>query len=151
MKPSDALARVQEIDLSSILWKLKNPLHGNGMCDVELKEGLLFYQQFLALQLAYPEETIVPTELVDKFWHAHILDTSKYAEDCEALFGKFLHHFPYAGWQGGKAEEEHQAAFTRTKELFETHFRGIAGVAMLCPKGYCDPDINQLRPSYIPA
>jgi methylmalonyl-CoA mutase len=31
---------------------------------------------------------------VDKVWHAHILFTRKYAADCEALCGRFIHHQP---------------------------------------------------------
>ena len=31
---------------------------------------------------------------VDKVWHAHILFTRKYAADCKALCGRFIHHQP---------------------------------------------------------
>lgn len=31
---------------------------------------------------------------VDEVWHAHILHTQTYAEDCEDYFGHFLHHLP---------------------------------------------------------
>jgi hypothetical protein len=31
---------------------------------------------------------------VDEVWHAHILFTRKYAADCEALCGSFIHHQP---------------------------------------------------------
>ena len=31
---------------------------------------------------------------VDEVWHAHILFTRKYAADCEALCGCFIHHQP---------------------------------------------------------
>ena len=43
---------------------------------------------------------IIPTQEVDEFWHTHILDTKKYAEDCEKFLGQFLHHFPYLGLRG---------------------------------------------------
>ena len=35
-----------------------------------------------------------PTRHVDEMWHTHILDTQKYAADCDALFGRFIHHVP---------------------------------------------------------
>ena len=41
--------------------------------------------------------TIIPNRLIDEFWHAHILDTEKYMEDCNKIFGKYFHHFPYYG------------------------------------------------------
>lgn len=31
---------------------------------------------------------------VDVIWHAHILHTKRYADDCQAYFGHFLHHTP---------------------------------------------------------
>lgn len=35
-----------------------------------------------------------PTADVDEMWHTHILDTKKYAADCQRMFGGFLHHIP---------------------------------------------------------
>lgn len=35
-----------------------------------------------------------PTVDVDEMWHTHILDTKKYAADCQRMFGGFLHHIP---------------------------------------------------------
>jgi len=40
---------------------------------------------------------IIPNKYIDEFWHAHILDTLKYHEDCKKIFGEYLHHFPYYG------------------------------------------------------
>ncbi len=52
------------------------------------------YRAFLSLKATYPELKLAPVTLVDELWHAHILDTRKYARDCERLFGKFIHHMP---------------------------------------------------------
>ena len=40
----------------------------------------------------------------------HILDTRAYSRDCEFLFGRFLHHFPYFGMRG----DADRAALDRT-------------------------------------
>jgi hypothetical protein len=48
----------------------------------------------------YPDADIVPCAIVDEIWHAHILDTLAYHEDCDAIFGEYLHHFPYFGMRG---------------------------------------------------
>lgn len=48
---------------------------------------------------------IAPTLPVDRFWHHHILDTHKYIEDCDLLFGGYLHHFPYSGVFGADDAE----------------------------------------------
>ncbi len=149
LTPQDALEKVQKIDFAPIFWKLKNPLKGEGMSDEELRSGCLQYQQWLALQMAFPEEHTPPSEIIDVFWHAHILDTSKYAEDCKEVFGFFLHHFPYTGWQGEEAKQAHDVKFELTKQLFEQYFGGNPGVNAICTR-FCDDDIHQDRPSYIP-
>jgi hypothetical protein len=80
------------------------------------------YRRFLALCARYPERTICPTAPVDEFWHAHILDTSAYARDCEAIFGRFLHHYPYFGLRGPEDRAQLQAAFSESVDLFIVHF-----------------------------
>lgn len=42
-------------------------------------------------------DDIGPTKEIDIMWHHHLLDTEKYARDSWALFGFFLHHYPYSG------------------------------------------------------
>lgn len=37
---------------------------------------------------------ISPTGDVDEVWHAHILHTRQYAEDCSTYCGFFIHHNP---------------------------------------------------------
>lgn len=77
------------------------------------------YRNFLYL-CGSTGEIIVPTKDIDLIWHAHILDTQKYAVDCEVLFGFFLHHFPYFGIQGDA--DEFKKAYERTKQLYEAEF-----------------------------
>ncbi|CAF3802506.1 unnamed protein product [Rotaria sordida] len=48
-----------------------------------------------------------PSEMVDKAWHAHILNTPMYFNFCESNFGYYLHHIPY--WTGGSEDQETQA------------------------------------------
>ena len=55
------------------------------------------YRRFLFLSKHYPQQRIVPSWEVDQVWHAHILDTTKYREDCDRLFGSFMDHWPYFG------------------------------------------------------
>jgi hypothetical protein len=61
-------------------------------------------------------------EDVDTFWHYHILDTRKYAADCQAVFGQFLHHFPYSGLRGNEDAAAHEAACERMRVLYEETF-----------------------------
>lgn len=36
----------------------------------------------------------VPSRIVDDAWHTFILDTLKYRDFCEGVFGRFVHHCP---------------------------------------------------------
>ena len=53
------------------------------------------YRKFLYLLMLGPTETLSPwSDDLDLFWHEHILHTSKYAADCQYLFGRFINHDP---------------------------------------------------------
>ena len=51
-----------------------------------------WYRRYLTLVLLYPDAPWAPTKQIDDVWHQHILGTRKYASDCDAVFGHFLHH-----------------------------------------------------------
>ena len=53
------------------------------------------YRAFLNLCMEEPG-LAVPSADLDAYWETHILDTRKYASDCKAAFGTFLHHVPDA-------------------------------------------------------
>ncbi len=44
----------------------------------------------------------LPSEMVDKAWHAHILNTPMYFRFSQTMFGKYLHHLPF--WSGNREE-----------------------------------------------
>jgi hypothetical protein len=69
---------------------------------------------------------------VDKFWHGHILDTLKYAEDCDVIFGRFLHHFPYFGMRGAEDAANLARAGEVTQRLYLQEFGGETESAAYC-------------------
>lgn len=83
-------------------------------------EAEKFYKMFLKLHVLYPNATIVPSKLIDGMWHAHILDTKRYHKDCQAIFGEYMHHYPYFGVEDDRKELEE--AFSFTMALFQEHF-----------------------------
>ncbi len=105
------------INLSPIRRKLASKLTA-----LEVSEGENFYLMFLFLMYKYKNVPIVPTTLIDEFWHAHILDTVKYMDDCEALYGCYIHHFPYLGQRGQKDAQKLQDQFDISMKLFESEF-----------------------------
>ena len=116
------LNQLNELDWGPIAYKLMNPESGKGWTQEQTKRGIARYLVFLTLKHLYPNVGIVPTQEIDRVWHAHILDTSKYATDCEQVFGYFLHHFPYMGMRGEADQQDLQDAFAQTQSLFEEHF-----------------------------
>jgi hypothetical protein len=113
---------IAELDLDPIKVKLMHKESGEGW-SLEKANAVEFeYRRFLQLMKMYPAEQTAPLFDVDTFWHYHILDTMKYAADCEKVFGYFLHHFPYIGLRGEDDETAHQHAGSRMQELYEATF-----------------------------
>jgi hypothetical protein len=119
---AQTVAAIQSLDLGPIKLKLMDPEEGQGWSREYAEQMAVAYKRFLTLLVKFPEETIAPTKDVDKFWHGHILDTIKYAEDCENVFGYFLHHFPYFGMRGEQDAADLRAASERMHEIYEREF-----------------------------
>jgi len=119
----EALRQLEgQLDLSDIRFKLANPEEGPAPDPTEVEQMEAEYRKFLALHLAHSERAIVPCKLVDEMWHRHILDTRAYADDCQRIFGFFLHHFPYFGLRGPADEQALKDAYVDTLELYREAF-----------------------------
>jgi len=88
------------------------------------------YVRFLTLLQKEPKFMLVPwldangRDDLDQFWHQHILDTAKYASDCQALYGRMIHHNPHV-LRG--SEDENEAA-AKTRRLYTRTFQsGVYG------------------------
>lgn len=108
--------KIQELDLEPIKFKLVKEENWTIEQADKVEEE---YKGYLHLCKNYPHLSIVPTEMIDDFWHTHILDTEKYIHDCDEVFGRYLHHFPYVGLRGKEDENNLHSAFEITKALFE--------------------------------
>ncbi len=94
------MAEVESLDLEPITFKIGCKEDGYGWTIEHAERIELAYRRFLVLRAKFPQAQIAPTRDIDAFWHAHILDTRKYAADCERIFGEFVHHYPYLGLLG---------------------------------------------------
>ena len=113
---------IADLNLDAIKVKLMHRESGEGW-SLEKANAVEFeYRRFLILMKQFPQEETAPLMDVDTFWHYHILDTLKYAADCEQVFGYFLHHFPYIGLRGEDDEAAHQRVGERMKQLYEQTF-----------------------------
>lgn len=131
---------IAALDLEPIKIKLMDADEGPGWSQEKAEAVEVSYKQFLALSGKYPERSIVPTKDIDMFWHYHILDTRKYAADCQRIFGYFLHHFPYFGMRGEEDARNLQAAFNETLVLVQEQYGQSWGSARApkCESGSCD-------------
>ncbi|MGZ3237075.1 MAG: glycine-rich domain-containing protein, partial [Burkholderiaceae bacterium] len=110
------------LDLEPIKVKLMHVESGEGWSLEKANAVEREYRRFLYLMKTFPTEQAAPLMDVDTFWHYHILDTQKYAVDCQAVFGFFLHHFPYIGLRGEEDLVAHERLGKRMAEIYEMTF-----------------------------
>src|SRR5713226_1774521 len=127
------VAAIQALDLEPIKFKLMDTEEGQGWSREYVDQMEIASRRFLTLSVKYPEATIAPSKDVDKFGHGHILDTMKYAEDCQNVFGYFVHHFPYFGMRGEEDAANLAEAGKTTNRLYEKEFgEAIPSRAAFC-------------------
>ena len=114
--------RLEDLDLEPIVIKAMDKEEGKGWSFAFALAVAQEYRRFLALCAMNPDTSIVPSSVVDDFWHLHILDTSKYQDDCQRFLGYFLHHFPYFGMRGERDAKNLKAAWEGTLALYHRTF-----------------------------
>ncbi|MEN3276023.1 MAG: hypothetical protein V7631_1813 [Massilia sp.] len=122
MISNDDFASICALDLTPIKTKLMHVESGEGWSPERANAVETEYRRFLYLMKAFPNVQVAPLVDVDTFWHYHILDTMKYARDCEQAFGYFVHHHPYRGMDGENGIEMQQQAGERMREVYESTF-----------------------------
>jgi hypothetical protein len=137
---------INQLDFTMIRRKLQDKEEGQGWTKSQCNEAENEYKRFLALKRTYPEKEIVPHKTVDQFWHQHILDTERYAQDCELIFGNFLHHYPYFGMNGEQDAQNLTDAFEETKNLYKYHFNeDYVGMARRCKAPKCRTQCKPMK------
>ena len=102
------------------------------------------YVRFLTLLRQKPGFMLIPwrnkegQDDLDQFWHQHILDTEKYVADCNALFGRMIHHNPHVVRGSGDETD----AVEKTQRLYARTFGAkndgsVADAAFLSSCGAC--------------
>ena len=122
MELSNLFQAAMALDLEPIKHKLMHVESGEGWSLEKANAVEKEYRRFLCLMKLYPEEDTAPLVDVDTFWHYHILDTMKYAIDCDQVFGYFLHHYPYVGLRSGDDQQFRIDSGDRMRTLYESTF-----------------------------
>lgn len=121
-------APIAALDLHPISTRLMHSEAGKGWSLEKTRSVEQEYRRFLYLMKMFPNEPTAPVVDVDTFWHYHILDTGKYAADCEQAFGYFLHHNPYIGLRGDGDEEVLRRYGERMRVLYVDTYGDIDGL-----------------------
>ena len=122
MISSKDFALIAALDLNPIKTRLMHVESGEGWSLERANVIETEYRRFLYLLKAFPNVQIAPLADVDTFWHYHILDTMKYARDCEQAFGRFMHHCPTLDMGGEDGARMQQQAGEHMRELYESTF-----------------------------
>ena len=118
------VAAIQALDLESVKIRLMDHERGEGWTREYADSIEAAYRIYLTMLAKYQDEAenILLSEDVDEFWHTHILQTMKYADDCESVFGTYLHHQPHVGEFTSLDIEEREIQAEKTRRLYEREF-----------------------------
>ncbi|UUC85067.1 hypothetical protein NPN27_07980 [Stutzerimonas stutzeri] len=105
------------------------------------------YKRYMAVTKALGGLQMVPNGDIDEIWHMHILDTRAYMADCNALFGEYLHHYPYFGMLGDENRQQwlevQKVSTNLWEQLFGEPLYGASSAPQKCPQ-VCPCHIDDL-------
>jgi hypothetical protein len=120
----EVIAAIQALDLEPVKLRVMDPELGEGWTRDYADSIETAYKTYLTMLVKYQDhaEDILLSKDVDEFWHTHILQTMKYADDCDKAFGAFLHHQPHIG-EVTEADQEKRAMLAeKTRRLYQMEF-----------------------------
>jgi hypothetical protein len=119
-----AIAAIRTLDLDPIRLRVMDKESGEGWTREYAETIEQAYRAYLTMLVKHPgdAEDIVVSRDVDEFWHAHILHTMKYTEDCEKVFGAYLHHNPHVGERTQADIERKANQVEKTRRLHDEEF-----------------------------
>jgi hypothetical protein len=125
------IAAIHALDLESVKVRMMDPELGEGWTR-EYAEGIeQGYRNYLTMLAKYQDhaEDILLSKDVDEFWHTHILQTMKYSEDCERVFGTYLHHNPHVGERKPEDLQKRVELAEKTRRLYRQEFGNADSIA----------------------
>ena len=123
----DVIAAIRALDLESVKLRVMDAELGEGWTREYADSIEAAYKTYLTMLVKYPDdaEDIMLSEDVDEFWHTHILQTTKYAKDCQQVFGNFLHHEPHVGEVTAEDHQKRTALAEKTRRIYEREFGSV--------------------------
>jgi hypothetical protein len=121
---AEVISAVHALDLESVKIRLMDAELGEGWSREYADSIEAAYKTYLVMLAKYQEhaEDIMLAKDVDEFWHTHILQTIKYADDCEQVFGAFLHHNPHVGPRTAADLQARAEMADKTRHIYAQEF-----------------------------
>ena len=116
------LQKLKQLDLGSIEKRLME----SGWTRQQATLAINRYKMFLSVAYLHPHIPLVPSQEIDLVWHYHILHTRQYSQDCQMLFGRFLHHEPDVEYWHQPNPVSLNTAFAQTTALLVQYFGDAA-------------------------
>jgi hypothetical protein len=90
------IRRIDTEDFAPVKKKVVQMLAERGIVvdDDYLERGIFALKQYYAVALLDPNNSHAVSDVVDPFWHAHMLFSQRYAAFCADVVGVYMHHFP---------------------------------------------------------
>jgi hypothetical protein len=126
---ADVLTAIQALDLESVKVRIMDPKLGEGWTREYADSIEVAYKHYLGMLVKNQEdaEDILLSKDVDEFWHTHILQTIKYMDDCERVFGQYLHHTPHIGEVTAEDLKKRAVLAKKTRRLYAREFGSEQG------------------------
>lgn len=141
-----ALASTVAWDFSLAIEKILDT-KGGEWTRVRAEKAVHNYKRYMAVTKALGGLQMVPNGDIDEIWHMHILDTRAYVDDCNALFGEYLHHYPYFGMLSEENRQQwlqvQSLSTSLWAQLFDEPLYGVDSVPQKCPQ-VCPCHIDNL-------
>jgi hypothetical protein len=154
----DVIAAIQALDLESVKLRVMDSELGEGWSRDYADSIEAAYKSYLTMLVKYPDdiEDIQISKDVDEFWHMHILHTMKYADDCQKLFGNFLHHEPQPREASSADIRKRSALAEKTRRLYQqeslrsrnTHTAYCNATAETRLAAYCNATMRAKQAAY---
>ena len=125
---NEVISAIHALDLESVKARLIDEELGEGWTREYADSIEQAYKTYLTMLVKYQDhaETIMLAKDVDEFWHTHILQTLKYSDDCQRVFGAYLHHNPHVGPRTEAVLAERVVLAEKTRRLYEQEFENAA-------------------------
>src|SRR6267378_2957161 len=141
---AQVIAAIRALYLEPIRLRVMDPELGEGWTREYAESVERAYRNYLVMLVKHPEdvEDIVVSKDVDEFWHTHILHTMKYTEDCEKVFGTYLHHNPDVGGRAPAEIERKAALVEKTRRLYQQESAMCSAAVQAEPAAMCSAAVR---------